>query len=131
VILDGPSRLLVCILLALTKAGISGVLLRSSQPQKGREGGGNTEERHRDLIRPCTSRVASQTCFPGEAGVSPLCARKDHIGGGKHRGNRPSKTDLDSLLTHKLETDASVFVSDSNRAKAVARGQLEADGGAD
>ena len=63
--------------------------------------------------------------------MGPLCARKDHIGGGKHRGNRPSKTDLDSLLAHERETGASVFVSDSNRAKAVVQGQPEADEAAD
>src|ERR1043166_1372006 len=81
--------------------------LHSHRAEPGRESGGNTEQFHRYLTRLCASRVASQACLPGETGVGPLCARKDHIGGGKHRGNRPSKTDLDSLLAHERETGAS------------------------
>lgn len=92
----------------LDPEGISGLLLRSSQAQKVREGGGNAKQRHRDLTRRCTSRIASQALSPREARVSPLARGEDHVRGGWRSSGGRRQADLDALVAHQLHAGAPV-----------------------
>lgn len=86
-------------------------LLSRGQPERGSKGFGNAEQRHPYLTSLCASCVAGQACLPGETSVSPLCVRKDHVGGGRHRENRCCETDLDLLMAHQLEAGPPLFAA--------------------
>ena len=99
----------VClVLLILTKASNSGLFLRSSQAQKGREGGGDAEQCYGDLTRLCAVRVARQSLFPREACVGTLRAGKDGVAVWQRDDLCRWTPDFDTLVAKEVHTGSTM-----------------------